>query len=280
MPDIAAFHPQLVHFAVVLGIVGVLFRLISLTGRASWTGPAAAALLISAGVVGYVTAESGHQAHGPIERIPGAVAAVEEHEEWGNRARNILLVVAALELVGLFLRQHKAAKVLRLASGLVGIGAVFALYEAGEHGGELVYAYAGGPGLRSGDPADVTRLLVAGLYNRAMADRKEGDKESAARLIDELARRMPNDTSVKLAVIESMIKDRNDAPAALAALHAFDPGNDRRGKFRKAFLLADAYKAAGSLDSARAVLEAFKAENPGAAERIDQAIKGLMGTTP
>ena len=280
MPDIAVFHPQLVHFAVALGIVGVLLRLISLSGRASWTGPAAAALLISVGAVGYVTAESGHQAHGPIERIPGAVAAVQEHEEWGNRARNILLVVAALELVGLFLRQHKSAKVLRLASGLIGIGAVFALYEAGEHGGALVYAYAGGPGLRSGDPADVTRLLVAGLYNRAMADRKEGDKEGAARLIDELARRMPNDTSVKLTVIESMIKDRNDAPAALAALRAFDPGNDRRGKFRKAFLMADAYKAAGSVDSARAVLEAFKAENPEAAERIDQAIKGLMGTTP
>lgn len=280
MPDIAVFHPQLVHFAVVLGIVGVLFRLISLTGRASWTGPAAAALLISVGAVGYVTAESGHQAHGPIERIPGAMAAVQEHEKWGDRARNILLVVAAIELVGLFLRQHKAAKVFRLASGLVGIGAVFALYEAGEHGGELVYAYAGGPGLRSGDPADVTRLLVAGLYNRALADRKDGDKESAARLIDELARRMPNDTSVKLTVIESMIKDRNDAPAALVALHAFNPGDDRRAKSRKAFLLADAYKAAGSVDSARAVLEAFKAENPAAAERVDQAIKGLMGTTP
>lgn len=280
MPDIAVFHPQLVHFAVVLGIVGVLFRLISLTGRASWTGPAAAALLISVGAVGYVTAESGHQAHGPIERIPGAMAAVQEHEEWGNRARNVLLVVAGLELVGLFLRQHKAAKILRLASGVVGIGAVFALYEAGEHGGELVYAYAGGPGLRSGDPADVTRLLVAGLYNRAMADRKDGEKESAARLIDELARRMPNDTSVKLTVIESLIKDRNDAAGALAALHAFNPGDDRRAKSRKAFLMADAYKAAGSVDSARAVLEAFKAENPAAAERVDQAIKALVGTTP
>lgn len=280
MPDIAIFHPQLVHFAVVLGIVGVLFRLVSLTGKASWTNQAAAALLIGAGVVGYLTAESGTQAHGPVERIPGVVTAVEEHEEWGERARNILLLVGGLELVGIFLSQRKAARVIRMASGVVGIGAVFALYEASEHGGDLVYRYAGGPGLRTGDTTDVTRLLVAGLYNRAMADRTAGNTEGAARLIDELSRRMPDDPTVKLTVIESLIKDRNDAVAALAALHAFDPGDNRRSRFRKAFLLADAYKAAGSVDSARAVLEAFKAENPAAAERIDQAIKALTATTP
>lgn len=280
MPDIAVFHPQLVHFAVVLGIVGVLFRLISLTGKAGWTNGAATAMLIAAGAVGYVTAESGQQAHGPIERIPGAMEAVEEHEEWGNRARNMLLVVAAIELVGLTLRKHKAAPALRLVSGLAGIGAVFALYEAGEHGGELVYSYAGGPGIRSGDTTDVTRLLVAGLYNRAMADRAAGDKEGAARLIDELVRRMPTDPGVTLAAIESQLKDRRDAPAALAALRTFDPGDSRRNKFRKAFLMADAYKEIGSVDSARAVLEAFKSENPAAAERVDQAIKALLGTTP
>ena len=280
MPDIAIFHPQLVHFAVVLGIVGVLFRLVSLTGKASWTNQAAAALLIGAGVVGYLTAESGTQAHGPVERIPGVVTAVEEHEEWGERARNILLLVGGLELVGIFLSQRKAVRVIRMASGVVGIGAVFALYEASEHGGDLVYRYAGGPGLRTGDTTDVTRLLVAGLYNRAMADRTAGNTEGAARLIDELSRRMPDDPTVKLTVIESLIKDRNDAVAALAALHAFDPGDNRRSTFRKAFLLADAYKAAGSVDSARAVLEAFKAENPAAAERIDQAIKALTATTP
>jgi hypothetical protein len=32
------------------------------------------------------------------------------------------------------------------------------LYEAGEHGADLVYGYAGGVGTRYGDTADVTRL--------------------------------------------------------------------------------------------------------------------------
>ena len=46
---------------------------------------------------------------------------------------------------------------------------------------KLVYAYAGGVGIRSGDPADVERLLLAGLYNEAQAERKAGRlNESAA----------------------------------------------------------------------------------------------------
>lgn len=275
MPDIGYFHPQLVHFAVVLGTVGVLLRLVSLTGRLAWTGSAARALLIGGGVVGYLTALSGDQAHGPVERIPGVAPAVREHEEWGERARNALLAVAALELIGLALGARKAVRYLNVASGLAGIGAVFALYEAGEHGGQLVYEHVGGPGIRSGEPADATSLLVAGLYARAMADRASGDREGAARLVSELTRRMPDDPAVTLLGIESQLKDRNDAPGALAALAAFNPGDDRRSAFRKVLLTAEAYQAAGFADSARAVLETYKTANPASAARINQALEAL-----
>lgn len=275
MPEIGYYHPQLVHFAIVLGMVGVLLRLVSLTGKLAWTNPAARVALIGAALVSYPTAESGHQAHGPAERVPGAVGAVQEHEEWGDRARNMLLVVGAIELIGLAVGQRKVGGAVRLASALTGVVAAWVLYEAAEHGGELVYEYAGGPGVRSGDTTDVTRLLVAGLYHRAMADRTAGDKDGAARLVDELVRRMPNDPGARLVGIESMLKDRGDAAGAIAALHAFDPGDDRRSKFRKVILLADAFKAAGNLDSARATLEAFKQANPAAAARIDDLIKNL-----
>src|SRR2546426_12629456 len=60
------------------------------------------------------------------------------------------------------------------ASGVVGLMVAVSLYEAAEHGGDLVYGYAGGVGVRSGDPADVARLLVAGLYQQAMLDRRQG----------------------------------------------------------------------------------------------------------
>lgn len=279
MPAIGIYHPHLVHFAIALCFIGVTFRLISLTGKAGWTNQAAAALLITGAVVAFFTALSGQQAHGPVERIPGAAQAVQEHEDYGNNARTILVVVGLLELLAIGVSSKSVVRGLKVVSAVGGVVGAFVIFEAAEHGGALVYQYGGGPGIRSGDSADVTRLLVAGLYNRAIADRTAGDKEGAARLTDELGRRMPNDNGVKLAVIESRLKDRGDAAGALAALKALEPGDDRRTAFRKAFLTADAYKAAGHLDSARAVLEELKkGAPPQAVGRIDQAIKDLGGS--
>jgi hypothetical protein len=88
-----------------------------------------------------------------------------------------------------------------------------------------------------------------------MADRAAGDKEGATRLIDELARRMPEEPALKWVVLESRIKDRGDAASALAELRGITPAaDDRRAVFRQALLTADAYKALGFVDSARATL--------------------------
>src|SRR5512134_2714049 len=102
-PSFAAFHPQVVHFVIALLIVGVAFRVVALTGKVKWTGPAATALLVMGGIASWVAAKSGDAAHGPVERIPGARDAVVEHEEWGERTRNVFVGVAALELVALAL---------------------------------------------------------------------------------------------------------------------------------------------------------------------------------
>ena len=40
------------------------------------------------------------------------------------------------------------------------------------------------PGLRTGDPQDVRRLLLAGLYTQSQADRKAGRLADAASLVD------------------------------------------------------------------------------------------------
>lgn len=265
MPDIAVFHPQVVHFVIALGIVGVVLRLVSLTGKAAWTGPAAAALLILAAGASIVAVISGEQAHGIPERIPGAREAVHEHEEAGEMARNILIVVGLLEVAGLALASRTSrVKLVRAASGVVGLVACFYLYEAGEHGGELVYSYAGGVGTRSGDPEDVTRLLVAGLYQQARAKRQAGDSLEAARLIDELARQRPGNAAIQLLVAESALRDRKDPATALATLAALaPPTDDRFMKLRVGVLRTDAFLAAGQPDSARAVLAALETEFPG-----------------
>ena len=38
MPNLAAYHPIIVHFAIALLVVGVIFRWISLTGRVPLPG--------------------------------------------------------------------------------------------------------------------------------------------------------------------------------------------------------------------------------------------------
>lgn len=267
MPNLAQFHPQVVHFAVALLLIGVLFRIVSLTGRLAFTNYAAATLLLIGTGAAWASVKSGLDAHGPVERIPGARSAVQVHEEHGIDARNIFLAVAAIELVALGLAAgastRRYTRWALAASALVGVYGSVELYEAAEHGGELVYSYGGGPGLRTGNPADNERLLVAALYNQAMADRKAGRKDDAARLIDELARRASSDTTVQLLRVESQLVDRGDASGARAALSAvgIDSANARL-QTRRATLLTDIFLAMGQPDSAKATMDAAIAKYP------------------
>ncbi len=273
LSDIGVFHPQVVHFVIALLVVGVAFRWISLTPWARFTNPAAVTLIVAGTFAAVVAVSTGQRAHGAVERIPGAREAVEEHEEWGERTRNVFLVVALLEIAavaGVTLGSRdpndgsamgvKAAKALRIASAVVGLIGIGALYEAGEHGGDLVYGYAGGVGTRSGDPADVQRLLVAGLYNEAMVAREAGRHEQAAGLIDQLARLRPEDPSTRFLQLQSLIEDRNQPRQALAALDsmAAAAGEDRFARFRIQRLRADAYTRLGMDDSAKAITEALQ----------------------
>src|SRR5881397_1000168 len=192
------YHPQFVHFAIALLVVGVVLRGVSLMGRPAFVAPAATTLLFAGTIAAWLAAQSGTAAHGPVERVPGARAAVMEHEEWEQRTRNIFLVVAALEIAALAPAVSRWRRWVLAGSALVGVGGAVSLYEAADLGGDLVYNYAGGVGIRSGDPADVGRLLVAGLYHEAMLERKAGKPADAARLIGQLAQRYPDDTSARL----------------------------------------------------------------------------------
>ncbi len=261
-PSFAAFHPQVVLFVVGILIVGVVFRVVALTGKMRWTGPAATALLVIGGVAAWVAAKSGDAAHGPVERIPGARDAVEAHEEWGERTRNVFVGVAALELVALVLGAG-AARTVRAVSALAGLAGVYVLYEAAEHGGELVYAYAGGVGIRSGNPEDVSRLLTAGLYNESQVARSAGRTEDANRLIRLMIDRNPNDAATRLLWAESLLLDRKDPAATLIALDSVNVrADDARLRPRRDMLIADALHQAGRTDSARAVLQAAASQFP------------------
>jgi uncharacterized membrane protein len=266
MPDIAAFHPQIVHFVVALAFVGAILRLVAFTPWFAFANVAARTLILVAAVAGWLAVKSGDQAHSLPERIPGARDAVVEHEEYGERARNVLFAMAALELLAWALTRKRpaVARGVLAASAVAGLVVMYAVYEAAEHGGEVVYAYAGGVGTRSGEPADVSRLLVAGLYHAALVDRQAGRRADAARLVDELARRHPADPQIRALAVESQLRDRDDARGALAALDSLAPAVREvpRVRLQAGHLRADAYLALGLRDSARLALEALRADFP------------------
>ena len=265
MPSIASLHPQVVHFAIALLIVGVVFRLLSLTGRLAFTGPAATTLIVLGTVATVLAVQSGNDAHGPVERIPGVRPAVVDHEEWGIRARNIFLGVAALELLALALagRMPKQAKVVAMGAAAIGLVGLGAIYEAGEHGGQLVYNYAGGIGTRSGDPKDVGRLMVAGLYQQALLDRQANKGAEGAALIDLAAARFPENLELQLMSIEWTTEVKQDPAGALQRLDALSVSQaENRLRTRAGLARATALKAQGNIDGARQVLMTLKGEFP------------------
>jgi len=274
--SIGFFHPQVVHFAIVLMVVGVVFRLVSLTGRPAFAGPAASVLLLLGTTAVVAAAQTGTAAHGPVERVPGARDAVVEHEEWGLRARNVFLAVAGLEILALLLARRGKSRPAQLLSGVVGLAGLFCLYQASQHGGELVYSYAGGVGIRSGESEDVARLLLAGLYHQAQLDRKAGRSAEASRLVEEMARRFPDDLDVSLLAAESLLLDRKEAEGAIAALDRLSvPEGNRRLVLRGGILRADALHAAGRATEARAMLEELLARYPDS-----RAIKEKLESLP
>src|SRR2546427_7032954 len=118
----------------------------------------------------------------------------------------------------------------------VGLLALVCILQPGKLGGELVYGHAGGVGIRSGDPEDVARLFLAGLFRQAELDERAGRAGDAASLLELAARRFPNDTAVQVRAAEALLEDRNDPAGALATLERLGPPPDdpplrfRRGR--------------------------------------------------
>jgi uncharacterized membrane protein len=269
MPSLAAFHPQIVHFVVALVMVGVGFRLLSLAVRTSWLGPAATALVALGTVASLAAVRSGSDAHGPVERVPGARPAVVAHETWGQRARNVFLLLLAVEAVAATLasRRFPRARTAAIASATVGVIAVGVLYRTADLGGQLVYGYGGGVGIRSGDAEDVGRAFIAGAYQQATFDRANGRPLDAARIIDVAATRFPDHLELQLVQVEATLVDRADPQSALNRLGALSiPRADERSRIGAGMLRARALQAMNDRSAALQVLETLRTEFPANAQ--------------
>src|SRR5207253_2630939 len=173
-------------------------------------GPAAMTLILLATAATLVAAQSGEDAHVAVEAAPGIAAAVHAHQEWGERTRNVALLVGGLELLTLALRGRSVVRTMSFVSAGFGLLAFLCVLQTGKLGGELVYGHAGGVGIRSGDPEDVARLFLAGLFRQAELDEKAGRTGDAASLLELAAQRFPSDPAVQVRAAEALLEDRND----------------------------------------------------------------------
>jgi uncharacterized membrane protein len=283
MPNIAPYHPQVVHFVVACLFLGLPIYWLGFLRRPRFLRPMASVLLLVGTVASFGAVRSGLDAHGPAERLPETRPIVEHHEELGILTRNIFAGILLLELIALGVAwragvagasildveagtpgeagastKRFAATALSVVVGVAWAAGAFQLYETAEYGGELVYEHAGGVGYRSGNPEDLERLLRAGLFAQAVADREAGNEEGAARLTEEMARRFPQSLEVQLLAVESRITDLEDGRGALDALAVLNVPTDNPRLLIRAHAAAfDAYMLLEMPDSAGAALDAI-----------------------
>jgi predicted Zn-dependent protease len=117
--------------------------------------------------------------------------------------------------------------------------------------------------------------LLAGLYHQAQLDEKANRSADAAILMEIAARRFPSDEAVQVLAAESLLVDRHDPAAALAALRKVTvPTEEQRWRFRHGWLTVDALDALGQTDAARTTLQDLLAEFPDS-ERVRRRLKQM-----
>lgn len=151
IPD--PLHPAVVHFPIVLILLGTCTSVVAVFWRRGYV-PAMAAALLTLGALGaWVALETGESDGGLVENTAPAVEQlVEAHENWAKRTLTTTAVASVIAIVSVALvRVPRAARAIGVATVLAAAVASWTVYETGHRGGALVYHHGVGVGT---SPAD------------------------------------------------------------------------------------------------------------------------------
>lgn len=144
IPD--PLHPAVVHFPIVLILIGTLMSVVAVFWRKGYV-PAFAAALLTLGAVGaWVAKETGESDGGLVESTAPAVEQlIEAHENWAERTLTfaVIAAVTAIGAAALF-RFPRVARGVGVAAALSAVVSSWAVYETGHRGGALVYQHGTG----------------------------------------------------------------------------------------------------------------------------------------
>ncbi len=146
-------HPALVHFPIVLILAGAAVAVAAIFLR-RWHLPWLAAGLLLSGAAGAVAATWSGEEDGEItgELSPQTEQILDEHEEWGERTRNLAILAGVLAAGGVVtLRLPRLSRGIGIAAAAAGMAASYAVAKTGHLGGLLVYKHGVGVNTAAGN---------------------------------------------------------------------------------------------------------------------------------
>jgi uncharacterized membrane protein len=146
-------HPAIVHFPIVLILLGTMAAVVASVLR-RWHLPWLAAVLLCAGAAGAFAAArtGGQQAEMVGEISDTAELVLDKHEDWGKLTRTLAFTAAVLALVSASLaRFPKVTRSLGAATALAAVAAAYAVAQTGHYGGQLVYKHGVGTNTAAGN---------------------------------------------------------------------------------------------------------------------------------
>ncbi|GAB4251050.1 MAG: hypothetical protein OHK005_18150 [Candidatus Methylacidiphilales bacterium] len=145
-PIPSPLHPAIVHFPIVLILIGAALALAAVFLR-RWNLPTIAAVCLSLGAFGSLAATlTGEQEEEMVgELVPAAERMLDEHEEWAELTRNLAIVAAVISIAAALMGRFPfVARMSGAVAALVALAAAFAVAQTGHHGGQLVYRFGVG----------------------------------------------------------------------------------------------------------------------------------------
>ncbi len=153
IPD--PLHPAVVHFPIVLILLGTVAAIVA----AFWRGghlPRFAALLLALGALGtWAAVESGESSGSLLESSsPQLEALVDAHQSWASRTLTATIVAAVAAVASVLVgRWPRYARAVAVVAAIASAIAAYAVYETGHRGGALVYRHGAGVEVAANAPA-------------------------------------------------------------------------------------------------------------------------------
>jgi uncharacterized membrane protein len=173
-------HPAIIHFPIVLILLGAVATLAAAFWRRHHV-PAFAALLLCLGAVGaWVAVESGESDGGLLETgTPQRETLVDEHETWAKRTLAISIIAAVAAAASVLAgRWSRISRALAVLAAVASVAAAYCVYETGHRGGTLVYHHAAGVEVAvSGSKDQNTPAVGAGQLGGLKEGQRKNDAE-------------------------------------------------------------------------------------------------------